>query len=76
MITLTPTSTPLSANFEAGSVILTLNRPERANSFNLEMVTELQGAFAAGKQAFDHAVLPNLKKHSTTRESCRRKREN
>jgi len=46
MTSLTPTSTPLSANFEAGSVILTLNRPERANSFNFEMVTELQQALA------------------------------
>jgi len=46
----TPTSTPLSANFEAGSVILTLNRPERANSFNFEMVTELRRALAEAEE--------------------------
>jgi 2-(1,2-epoxy-1,2-dihydrophenyl)acetyl-CoA isomerase len=43
---LSSTSTPLSASLQAGSVILTLNRPERANSFNFEMVTELQRALA------------------------------
>jgi 2-(1,2-epoxy-1,2-dihydrophenyl)acetyl-CoA isomerase len=43
---LTSTSTPLSASLQSGSVILTLNRPERANSFNLEMVTELLRALA------------------------------
>ncbi len=31
---------------EAGSVILTLNRPERANAFNFEMVNELRSALA------------------------------
>ena len=36
----------LLTSFQSGSVILTLNRPERANSFNLEMVTELQRALA------------------------------
>ena len=39
---LTSTSTPLSASLQAGSLILTLNRPERANSFNFEMVSELR----------------------------------
>ncbi|MDO9301465.1 MAG: enoyl-CoA hydratase-related protein [Anaerolineales bacterium] len=43
---LSSTSTPLSASLQAGSVILTLNRPERANSFNFEMATELQRALA------------------------------
>jgi 2-(1,2-epoxy-1,2-dihydrophenyl)acetyl-CoA isomerase len=31
---------------EVGSVILTLNRPERANAFNFEMVNELRSALA------------------------------
>jgi 2-(1,2-epoxy-1,2-dihydrophenyl)acetyl-CoA isomerase len=31
---------------QSGSVILTFNRPERANSFNFEMATELQRALA------------------------------
>jgi 2-(1,2-epoxy-1,2-dihydrophenyl)acetyl-CoA isomerase len=31
---------------QSGSVILTLNRPERANSFNFEMVKELRSALA------------------------------
>jgi len=43
---LTSTSTPLSASLQAGSVILTLNRPKRANAFNFEMVTELRNALA------------------------------
>ena len=34
--------TTLLSSLQAGSVILTLNRPERANSFNFEMVNELQ----------------------------------
>ena len=38
--------TTLLTSTQAGSVILTLNRPERANSFNFEMVTELQSALA------------------------------
>jgi 2-(1,2-epoxy-1,2-dihydrophenyl)acetyl-CoA isomerase len=38
--------TTLLTSTQAGSVILTLNRPERANSFNLEMVTELLHALA------------------------------
>ena len=46
----TSTSTPLSANLQAGSVILTLNRPERANSFNFEMVTELRRALAEAEK--------------------------
>jgi len=35
---------------QAGSVILTLNRPERANSFNFEMVNELREALAAAEK--------------------------
>ena len=38
--------TTLLTSLQSGSVILTLNRPERANSFNFEMVTELQNALA------------------------------
>ena len=34
----------LLSSLESGSLTLTLNRPERANSFNLEMVGELQRA--------------------------------
>lgn len=38
--------TTILSSLQAGSVILTLNRPERANSFNLEMVSELHSALA------------------------------
>jgi 2-(1,2-epoxy-1,2-dihydrophenyl)acetyl-CoA isomerase len=34
------------SSLQAGSVILTMNRPERANSFNFEMVNELREALA------------------------------
>jgi 2-(1,2-epoxy-1,2-dihydrophenyl)acetyl-CoA isomerase len=42
--------TTLLTSAQAGSVILTLNRPERANSFNFEMVTELRRALAAAEK--------------------------
>jgi 2-(1,2-epoxy-1,2-dihydrophenyl)acetyl-CoA isomerase len=38
--------TTLLTTPQSGSVILTLNRPERANSFNFEMVNELRVALA------------------------------
>jgi 2-(1,2-epoxy-1,2-dihydrophenyl)acetyl-CoA isomerase len=38
--------TTLLTSTQAGFVILTLNRPERANSFNVEMVNELSSALA------------------------------
>jgi 2-(1,2-epoxy-1,2-dihydrophenyl)acetyl-CoA isomerase len=38
--------TTLLTSTQPGSVILTLNRPERANSFNFEMVNELRNALA------------------------------
>ncbi len=38
--------TTLLSSAQAGSVILTLNRPERANAFNFEMTTALQRALA------------------------------
>ena len=38
--------TTILSSLQAGSVILTLNRPERANAFNSEMVNELRGALA------------------------------
>jgi 2-(1,2-epoxy-1,2-dihydrophenyl)acetyl-CoA isomerase len=36
--------TTLLTSIQSGTAILTLNRPERANSFNFEMVSELQRA--------------------------------
>ncbi|HET7144243.1 MAG TPA: enoyl-CoA hydratase/isomerase family protein [Anaerolineales bacterium] len=38
--------TTLLSSIQSGSLFLTLNRPERANSFNFEMVSELQGVLA------------------------------
>ncbi|MCA2000839.1 MAG: enoyl-CoA hydratase/isomerase family protein [Chloroflexi bacterium] len=35
---------------ESGSVILTLNRPDRANAFNFEMVNELRAALAEAER--------------------------
>ena len=42
--------TTLLTSLQSGSLILTLNRPERANSFNIEMVSELQHALAEAEQ--------------------------
>jgi 2-(1,2-epoxy-1,2-dihydrophenyl)acetyl-CoA isomerase len=42
--------TTLLTALQSGSVILTLNRPERANSFNFEMVNELRRALAAAEE--------------------------
>jgi len=42
--------TTLLTSLQSDSVILTLNRPERANSFNFEMVTELQLALAEAEK--------------------------
>ncbi|MBI5945022.1 MAG: enoyl-CoA hydratase/isomerase family protein [Chloroflexi bacterium] len=42
--------TTLLTSTQAGSVVLTLNRPERANSFNFEMVNELRNALADAEQ--------------------------
>lgn len=47
---LSDTSTTLSTSFKSGSVILTLNRPERANAFNFEMTTSLQNALAEAER--------------------------
>ncbi|MBP8165447.1 MAG: enoyl-CoA hydratase/isomerase family protein, partial [Anaerolineales bacterium] len=41
--------TTLLSSTQAGSVILTLNRPERANSFNFEMINELRNALTAAE---------------------------
>jgi len=42
--------TTLLSSLQAGSLYLTLNRPERANSFNFEMVNELQEALDEGER--------------------------
>jgi len=42
--------TTLLTSLQSGSVILTLNRPERANSFNFEMATELRRALADAEE--------------------------
>lgn len=42
--------TTLLTSTQAGTAVLTLNRPERANSFNFEMVNELRTALAAAEQ--------------------------
>jgi 2-(1,2-epoxy-1,2-dihydrophenyl)acetyl-CoA isomerase len=42
--------TTVLSSLQAGSVILTLNRPERANAFNFEMVNELREALAAAEK--------------------------
>lgn len=38
--------TTLLSNLQSGSLFLTLNRPERANSFNFELISELQRSLA------------------------------
>ena len=43
---LSSTSTPLSASLQSDSLILTFNRPERANSFNFELISELRHSLA------------------------------
>jgi hypothetical protein len=42
--------TTLLSSLQSGSVILTLNRPERANAFNFEMTTALQNALAEAER--------------------------
>ncbi len=42
--------TTLLSSLQAGSLFLTLNRPARANSFNFEMVNELQNALAEAEK--------------------------
>ena len=42
--------TTLLSSLQAGSLILTLNRPERANSFNFELVSELQHALTEAEK--------------------------
>jgi 2-(1,2-epoxy-1,2-dihydrophenyl)acetyl-CoA isomerase len=42
--------TTLLSSFRAGSVILTLNRPERANAFNFEMTSALLDALAEAER--------------------------
>jgi 2-(1,2-epoxy-1,2-dihydrophenyl)acetyl-CoA isomerase len=49
----------LHSSLQSGSLILTLNRPERANAFSLELIGELQEAFrrAAGDSQVRAVVL-------------------
>jgi 2-(1,2-epoxy-1,2-dihydrophenyl)acetyl-CoA isomerase len=47
---LASTSTTLSASLQSGSLFLKLNRPERANSFNFEMLNELQRALSEAEK--------------------------
>ncbi len=42
--------TTLLTSTQAGTAVLTMNRPERANSFNFEMVNELRNALADAEQ--------------------------
>ena len=42
--------TTVLISIQSGTVTLTLNRPERANSFNFEMVNELRNALADAEQ--------------------------
>jgi 2-(1,2-epoxy-1,2-dihydrophenyl)acetyl-CoA isomerase len=42
--------TTLLTSIKSGTAILTLNRPERANSFNFEMISELQRALIDAEQ--------------------------
>ena len=50
--------TTLLTSTQSGTAVLTLNRPERANSFNFEMVNELRNALAdAEKNPQVHCVV-------------------
>jgi 2-(1,2-epoxy-1,2-dihydrophenyl)acetyl-CoA isomerase len=40
----------LLSDLQAGSLVLTLNRPERANAFTLQLINELQAAFKDAAQ--------------------------
>lgn len=42
--------TTLLTSTQAGTAILTLNRPERANAFNFEMTNELQRALVEAER--------------------------
>ncbi len=54
---LSTTSTPLSASLQSGSLILTLNRPERANAFNAELIVELQKALREAARNLEVRVI-------------------
>lgn len=43
-------SAPLSAHLTGGILLLTINRPERANAFTLELIRDLQKAFREAAQ--------------------------
>ena len=42
--------TTLLTSLQSGTAVLTLNRPERANSFNFEMINELRKTLAEAEQ--------------------------
>ena len=49
--------TSLLSTLQAGLLTLTLNRPDRANAFNVELIGELQEAFTKAEKDSDVRVI-------------------